>query len=49
MTVLRTDQGRASEHRPHNNALQLTRARFAQQVRAARRHVPHRAFIIDGP
>ena len=34
---------------PHNNALQLTRARSAQQVRAERHFVPHRAFIIYGP
>jgi hypothetical protein len=34
---------------PSNNALQLTRARFAQQVRAERHFVPHRAFIIYGP
>jgi hypothetical protein len=34
---------------PENNALQLTRARFAQQVRAERHFVPHRALIIYGP
>jgi hypothetical protein len=34
---------------PANNALQLTRARSAQQVRAERHFVPHRAFIIYGP
>jgi hypothetical protein len=34
---------------PSNNALQLTRARSAQQVRAERHFVPHRAFIINGP
>jgi hypothetical protein len=34
---------------PENNALQLTRARFCQQVRAERHFVPHRAFIIHGP
>jgi hypothetical protein len=34
---------------PQNNALQLTRARSSQQVRAARHFVPHRAFIIYGP
>ena len=30
-------------------SLQLTRARSAQQVRAERHFVPHRAFIIYGP
>jgi hypothetical protein len=34
---------------PQNNALQLTRARSAQQVRAERHFVPHRASIIYGP
>jgi hypothetical protein len=35
---------------PDNNALQLTRARSAQEVRAARHNgVPHRASIIYGP
>jgi hypothetical protein len=34
---------------PSNNALQLTRVRFAQQVRAERHFVPHRAPIIYGP
>ena len=29
--------------------MQLTRARFAQQVRAERHFVPHRASIIYGP
>jgi hypothetical protein len=35
--------------RPHNIALQLTRARSAQQMRAARHFVPQRALIIYGP
>jgi hypothetical protein len=39
----------SSEGTASNNALQLTRARFAQQVRAERHFVPHRAFIIYGP
>jgi hypothetical protein len=34
---------------PQNIALQLTRARSAQQVRAARHFVPHRAGVINGP
>lgn len=38
-----------SQERPHNNALQLTRAPVLQKVRAARHFVPHRAFIICGP
>jgi hypothetical protein len=38
----------AREGRP-NNALQLTRARSVQQVRAERHFVPHRAVIIYGP
>jgi hypothetical protein len=34
---------------PENNASQLTRARFAQRVRAERHFVPHRAFVTYGP
>jgi hypothetical protein len=44
-----TREGRASLKALSNNALQLTRARSAQQVRAERHFVPHRASIIYGP